>query len=100
MGDIILLLQVLAWSLAQCERQSYSKINMVVIGTRTVGGVVCLSDSFFGVYYYKQLNEDALKLSELNHKFKACSIMLGKCSSNFVAVNNADFITRHVSPLG
>lgn len=79
---------------------------MVVIGTRTVGGVVCLSDSFFGVYYYKQLNEDALKLSELNHKFKACSIMLGKCSSNFVActfnlaVNNADFITRHVSPLG
>lgn len=76
------------------------KLIWLLIGTRTVGGVVCLSDSFFGVYYYKQLNEDALKLSELNHKFKACSIMLGKCSSNFVAVNNADFITRHVSPLG
>lgn len=72
---------------------------MVVIGTRTVGGVVCLSDSF-SEFIIKQLNEDALKLSELNHKFKACSIMLGKCSSNFVAVNNADFITRHVSPLG
>lgn len=68
----------------QCERQSYSKINMVVIGTRTVGGVVCLSNSF-SEFIIKQLNEDALKLSELNHKFKACSIMLVKCSSNFVA---------------
>lgn len=51
MGDIILQLLVLAWNLVQCERQSYSKINMVVIGTRKEGGVVCLSDSFFGVNY-------------------------------------------------
>lgn len=61
--------------------------------------------TLFSEFIIKQLNEDALKLSELNQKFKACSIMLGKCSSNFVAhqnlaVNNADFITRHVSPLG
>lgn len=52
--------------------------------------------TLFSEFIIKQLNEDALKLSELNHKFKACSIMLGKCSSNFVAVNNADFITRHM----
>lgn len=37
---------------------------MVVIGTRKVGGVVCLSDSF-SEFIIKQLNEDALKLSEL-----------------------------------
>lgn len=37
---------------------------MVVIGTGTVGGVVCLSDSFSELII-KQLNEDALKLSEL-----------------------------------
>lgn len=65
----------------QCERQSYSKINMVM--AQWVG--LSVFQTLFSEFIIKQLNEDALKLSELNHKFKACSIMLGKCSSNFVA---------------
>lgn len=58
MGDIILQLLVLAWNLAQCERQSYSKINMVV-DRLSHSGWGCLS---FRLFFRSLLLNNSMKM--------------------------------------